>query len=279
MPSPPANPADPQFPKLVRRQTVVDLTTVALEVARDVYPGLEFSPVRNWIAERTRELSGPVTGSRTERDALEQIGRHLTAQHGLCGKTDEAASAETGYLNHVVETGCGTALSLSLIAMGVAERLGLELHGVDTPLRFLTRLETAEGPLFLDMFAGGRVLSSAECLRWLYHNSGLPAESVKLSLKPIDARAIVIHMLNDLTETHVRDKNWQAAWKTQRRLAALQPASFSTRRDLALLSLRADRPGQAVDLLRSCLRVCPSEEQAALQQQLAEAHDSLSRWN
>jgi len=279
MPFPHSDSADTEFQKLVHRQTVVDLTTVALELARDVYSELDFSPVRDWIAERARELSGPVARSRTESDALEQLGHWLTAQHGLCVETDDAASAEAGYLNRVIETRRGTSLSLSLIAMAVAERLGLELRGVDTPLRFLTRLETAEGPLFLDTIAGGRVLRPEECLKWICQNSGLPADLIKPALKPVDPRAIVIRMLRDLKEVHVRNENWPAAWRTQQRLAALQPASYDVRRDLAVLLLRVDRPGQAVDLLRACLRVCPSAEQPALRQQLAEAHDGLSRWN
>jgi len=273
------DPADSEFQKLLHRQAIVDLTTVALELARDIYPGLEFSPVRDWIAERAGELSGPIARSLVESDALKQLGQWLTSQHGLCGETDDAASAEAACLNRVIQTGRGASLSLSLIAMAVAERLGLELRGVDTPLRFLTRLETAEGPLFLDMIGGGRVLGPDECLNWLCRNSGLPTDSVKATLKPVDPRAIVIRMLSDLKQAHVRNENWPAAWKTQQRLAALQPASYAVRRDLAGLLLRIDRPGQAVDLLQACLRVCPSADQPALRAQLDRAHNGLSRWN
>ena len=279
MAAPHSHPVDTEFQKLVRREPTVDLTTVALELARDLSPDLEFAAVRGWIAERVRELAGPMARSQTERDALEHLGRHLTTEHGLCVAIGGSVSAETGSLNHVIETGRGTSICLSLIAMAVAGPLGLELRGVNTPTRCLTRLEVAEGPLFLDLFSGSRVCTMAECLERLRRDSALPAESLSAALKPSSPRAIVIRMLNDRKAAHMRAAHWQAAWKTQQRLAVLQPASFTVRRDLAVLLLRVDRPGQAVDLLRSCLRVCPSAEQPALRRQLAEARNGLSRWN
>jgi len=65
----------------------------------------------------------------------------------------------------------------------------------------------------------------------------------------------------------------------QHRLTALAPCSYQERRDLALISIRANRPGHAVDLLRSCLRTCSTDEKPALERHLQEASSQLCRWN
>jgi len=102
---------------------------------------------------------------------------------------------------------------------------------------------------------------------------------VRSSLKPAGSRTIVIRMLNNLKALYVRQENWPAAWMVQHRLTALAPCSYQERRDLALISLRANRPGHAIDLLHSCLRTCPTDEKPALERHLQEASSQLCRWN
>jgi regulator of sirC expression with transglutaminase-like and TPR domain len=86
-------------------------------------------------------------------------------------------------------------------------------------------------------------------------------------------------MLNNLKVLYARQSNWSAAWMVQHRLTALQPSSYCERRDLALISLHANRPGPALDLLRSCLRNCPEDEKPTLEHHLQEASSQICRWN
>ena len=65
----------------------------------------------------------------------------------------------------------------------------------------------------------------------------------------------------------------------QRRLFALAPQSFEHRRDLALIAIKTDRCGVAVDLLGACLKDGPPGERVALQGHLRVAERNLSKWN
>jgi len=89
----------------------------------------------------------------------------------------------------------------------------------------------------------------------------------------------VVRMLNNLKAIYTQSENWPAAWVVQHRLVLLQPGSYSQRRDLGLIALRADRPGQAIEMLQNCLKTCPTEETEPLTAQLAEARRQLTRWN
>jgi regulator of sirC expression with transglutaminase-like and TPR domain len=269
---------DREFLKLMMRRDDVDLTVAALELARDAYPRLDFQPTLTWIEQRAAELA-PAMAAKSELDLLRELSRCLAVAHGFQGDPACLKQADGSYLNRVVETQRGIPISLSVLYMAVAERVGLELHGVSAPLHFLTRYESAAGPLFVDAYTGGRILAPKECVAWISEIARMPASEVKRSLKPVGPRTIVIRMLNNLKALHAQQEDWPAAWIVQHRLAALQPASYQERRDLALISLRANRPGPAIDLLEACLPGCPPAEKKVLQYSLEEAKSQLARWN
>lgn len=270
---------DTEFTKLLARQSDIDLTLAALEIARDAYPGLDFRVPLDWIAARAEELSGPVARARSEADALRELGRCLAKTHGLRGQSDAYENADASCLHRVIETGSGLPITLSILYMAVAQRVRIELCGVSAPRHFFMRYESAAGPLFIDAFSDGRVLDEEACARWVRELSGDPDCDIEKALEPASPRAIILRMLNNLKSLYARREEWRAAWRVQHRLAALCPVSYQERRDLAIISLRAHRPGQAVDLLESCLRACPPDEKPTLRAHLDDAGKQLARWN
>lgn len=270
---------DTEFVKLLTRRNDVDLTLAALELARDACPTVDFETTLGWLDARADELSAVIATTVDERETLGELGRCLSETHGIRGDSSAFDRAESSYLNRVIETGQGIPISLSLLYMAVAERVGIELKGVSAPMHFLARYESVDGPLFIDAYAGGRIMTAGECLAWLGELSGLPTDELRFALRPARPKNIVVRMLNNLKALHTRQENWPAAWMVQHRLAALQPASYVERRDLAFISLRAQRPGPAIDLLRSCLGCCPPDEKDALQERLSQAVATVARWN
>lgn len=262
---------DTEFRKILSRQSRVDLTTVALELARDFYPELDFSTVRRWISERAAELAGPLALARNDRHLLTVLKESLADSQGITGCPEIYEQADGSFLNRVIEQKTGIPISLSVLYMGVAKEAGLPLRGVSAPGHFLTRYDGAEGPLFLDAFRGGQIMTLSEALTRVETATGLASEVALSSLDKVGARAIILRMLNNLKALFSRQENWSAACLVQNRLTALQPASYNERRDQAILTLHARQPGRAIDLLESCLQNCPRDEQPLLQQKLVEA--------
>jgi regulator of sirC expression with transglutaminase-like and TPR domain len=270
---------DTEFVKLMTRRNDVDLTTAALELSRDVSPNLDFRETFSWIDDRAEELSSCIACLKTERKAIQEIGRCIAEEQGIYGEKDCYDRPQSSYLNRVIETKRGIPITLSLLYMAVGNRLGIELKGVAAPAHFLLRYESVEGPLFLDPFFRGRIFTYSECRQWLGNFTGLPAQAIESALQPVGPRKIVLRMLNNLKNLYRKQKNWSAAWIVQHRLTTLEPASYLQRKDLAVISLRANRPGEAIDLLQSCLRSCSNDEQKALESLLNQAHNQIVRWN
>ena len=270
---------DPEFRKLLLRSSDIDLTVVALELARDGQPRLDFAHTLDWISRRADEVRSHLTRARNDRAMLRELSRCLSGTHGLHGDKEAFSRSESSYINRVIETGVGIPISLSLVYVAVAQRAGVDLEGVAAPMHFLTRLETIEGPLFVDAFHQGEVLSYDECSTWLQSLSGLAPDEIESALEPARPREVVIRMLNNLKALQVKLEQWDRVWNVQRRLAALHPGAYEHRRDLALIALKSNHPGPAIDLLENCLKSCTAQDRPILQGHLLVAERLLADWN
>ena len=250
---------DPEFCKLLARRQDIDLTRVALELARDAQPKLDFEHTFTWIGKRSSELRSHILRVRSDKQAYQR--------------------AECSYINRVIETGVGIPISLSVVYVAVAQAAGLELSGVAAPMHFLTRFDTVQGPLFVDPFNAGDVLNYDDCIEWIESLSGLSSDEIERTLEPAMPRDVVIRMLNNLKALHVNQEKWELAWHVQRRLLALHAGAFDQRRDLALIAIKTNRPGVAIDLLEKCLKDCSQKDRPMLLSQLHVAEHNLSKWN
>ena len=270
---------DSEFSKLLARRQDIDLSRAALELARDAHPKLDFEHTLSWIHKRADELRSHIIRVRSDREILRELVRCLAGTHGLHGDKFAFQRAECSYINRVIETGVGIPISLSVVYVAVAQAAGMDLVGVATPMHFLTRFETVQGPLFVDPFHAGQVLTYDECLEWLESLTGLPGDELESALEPAKPREIIIRMLNNLKALHVSQEAWELAWFVQRRLLALHSRAFDHRRDLAIIAIKSNRPGVAIDLLENCLKDCTPEDRPLLQSHLHAAEDQLAKWN
>lgn len=271
--------SDHEFCKLLARRQDVDLTRVSLELARDAQPELNFEHTLEWIRKRSGELRSHIVRLKSDREVLSELVRCLAGTHGLHGDKEAYQRAECSYINRVIETGVGIPISLSVVYVAVAQGAGIELSGVAAPMHFLTRFDTIQGPFFINAFHAGEVLNYDDCLEWIESLSGLTSEEIERSLEPAHPREVVIRMLNNLKALHVTQESWEQAWLVQCRLLALHNEAFDQRRDLALIAIKSNRPGVAVDLLQKCLKDCLPKDRPMILNQLRIAEHNLSKWN
>ncbi|MBI1345708.1 tetratricopeptide repeat protein [bacterium] len=273
-------PEDREFRRLLSRQRNVDVVLASLEIARDAYPQLTFDRTLEWLDRRAAEVGHSISLQGTEKNTLRAMGRCLAGTHGLHGDREAFSRAESSYIHRVIETGVGIPISLSVVYVAVAQRAGIDLAGVASPMHFLARFDGSRETYFVDPFNQGRILKYDRCLDWLAEMTELPIDDIEPMLEPARPRDIIIRMLNNLKSVHVQQDDWEATWKVQRRLTALEPNRFDQRRDLALVAMKSHRLGLAVDLLNDCLEHAPDEEaEEILIYHRDAAERLLSQWN
>ncbi len=270
---------DNQFLRIVRREVDVDLVVATLEIARDEQPNLDFTPTLETIRSSVASLTRSVALASNDINELELLISHLTNELNLRGDERCFEEAQASYLNCVLESGRGLPITLSVVYMAIASELGIPLEGIAAPSHFITRLNSNEGLVYVDPFRSGHLMNETECVEWLHEITELPAAEIYPTLKPVGERAIIIRMLHNLKALFGSQEQWTSAWRVQRRLSCLKPGSWRERRDLAILTLRAGRPGEAAGLLEQCITVSTFHERPVLQHYLCEAKKLIPQYN
>jgi regulator of sirC expression with transglutaminase-like and TPR domain len=270
----------PEFRRLVAGERRVALARVALEIAADAYPGLDVETYLARIAAMAERVRPRCPRSAGVRDVLGQINWVLFVEEELRGNHEEYYDPRNSYLNEVLDRKLGIPISLSVIYWAVAESLGLSIAGANLPAHFMLRVEDEGRTWFVDPFHSGAVMSPEMCRRRLSELLQQPVELDEAMAAPCGATTVVTRMLRNLKAIYLRGEDVPSAVPVQRRLAALNPQDGDEVRDLGVICLQAERPGDVVDPLRAYLELAPdgvlAPEISAL---LATARRQLASWN
>jgi regulator of sirC expression with transglutaminase-like and TPR domain len=224
----------------------VDLALVNLEMARDVYPDLDIPAFMG----RIEALAGRVdercpVGSR-ERHVIGQLNWVLFVEEEFRGNVEDYFDPGNSYLNEVLDRKLGIPISLSVLYLAVASRVGLSLAGVNLPVHFLLRVTGAPAPLLVDPFHGGRTLDLDSCERFLSRLLGRPYRLHADEVAPCDASTTVSRMLRNLKSIYLERRDYASALPVCRRLSALNPHDLAEVRDWGTASLQANHPGESL---------------------------------
>ncbi len=125
------------------------------------------------------------------------VSQYLFGELGFRGNTGAYYDWRNSCLDRVIETRVGIPISLSVLMIEVARRVGVPLVGVGMPQHFLVR--TVEGPeRFFDPFAAGRELDAADAQELFRTITRGQVEWRDSFLQPTLAQPVVVRMLNNL---------------------------------------------------------------------------------
>jgi len=125
----------------------------------------------------------------------------LHGEAGLRGNAEAYYDPRNSYLSDVLDRGLGIPITLSLVYMEVARRVGLALEGVALPGHFVARLAPPAGPpVYVDAFSG-ELLSEEECLARHRERTGASTPGPG-ALPPATARQVLARLLGNLRRIH-----------------------------------------------------------------------------
>lgn len=136
----------------------------------------------------------------------EAIVRHLVGHVGLGGEVESYDAPDNSFIDRVLDRGTGLPITLAVITIEVARRLGVPLVGVGLPGHFIVgvcdesdaRHPAATPGRFIDMFGGGTFLDASDARRLYRSLDGGSHRWDDSWLRPVSARLILIRMLNNL---------------------------------------------------------------------------------
>lgn len=264
------SPARHRLAALLARPTV-PLAEAALAIAAEEYPALEPPRYLAQLQSLAGEVEGHLAARRDAASVLRALKTVLAQEQGFRGNDDAYYDPRNSFLNEVLERRLGIPITLAVVYIEVAARVGLTLHGVGFPGHFLVKYVAGTREVFIDPYHGGEILSAEDCLGRLKARAGGRGVDAR-HLQAVSVRQILARMLHNLKKIYVEaGDDVRALWVTDR-LVLLAPDDPSERRDRGLVEARLGGQGAALSDLGAYLAAAPdaadADEVRALCEQL-----------
>ena len=187
-------------------ESAIPLAEAALLLAQLDNPDLDRAPYLAELDRMANDLQASLheTDRATPESKLAALNRWLFAENGFHGPRDDFSNKSNSYLNEVIDDREGLPITLAVLHMEMAHRLGLAVAGIPLPGRFITQLRVEghpEGGPYVDVFEQGRVLTRQQASLMVMETAGILPENA--AWKPARKRDILLRMLNNLTAAAV----------------------------------------------------------------------------
>ena len=265
------------------RDEEIPLFGSALLIAKDEYPQLADADYESRLRQHVRRLRRIVDRDETPATQLRSLNNFLFEELGFSGDDQDYYDPRNSYLNDVLDRRLGNPISLAVVQMEFARRLGVPLQGVSFPGHFLVRLPLDEGIVVLDPFQKGRSLDAAELRRRArthLETQDIDDQRLARMLEPASHRAILSRMLRNLKSVYIEREEWDKSLRCCDRLLTIdshQPTEFRDRGQLYLKL--GHRRAAREDLLRYLALVPQAEDAESIGADLAELGGPLPRLN
>jgi regulator of sirC expression with transglutaminase-like and TPR domain len=247
----------------------VPLAETALAIAEEEYPELDAAAYVARLDALGREVETRLGTSRSPANALRALRAVLFEEHAFRGNEQDYYDPRNSFLNEVMDRRLGIPITLAILTIEVAHRVGLVLHGVGFPGHFLVKHVLGDRETFLDPFRGGELLTADDCAARLRRTSPERPMHARY-LSAVTPRQVIGRMLHNLKKIYVeRGDDVRALWVTDR-LVLLAPNDPAERRDRGLVEARLGGVAAALGDLEAYLAAVPTAEDAATVRQLAD---------
>lgn len=251
-----------------RKDEDIKLLDAALLIAGDEYPDLEPAYYTDLCEQWRKQVSPQIERAGSQVEALQALNRFLYEEQGLAGNDEDFYDPRNNYINQVMERRLGIPITLGLLQIDLASRLGLGIEGIAFPGHFLIRMPVQGGLMVLDPFQRGRSLDVGELRQraqpHMAPDQDLGDQQLFKLLDPASHRSILTRMLRNLRSVYLEKKDLERALRCADRLLTIDPTQAMEYRERARLYHALEYfPGVVRDLDRY-LTMAPDADDAGM---------------
>jgi regulator of sirC expression with transglutaminase-like and TPR domain len=151
---------------------------------------------------------------------------HLHAEmfdvDGYRGDEADYYDPRNAYLHEVIDRRAGLPITLSILFLHVAARLGLHASGVGLPGHYIVKVQFELNEVYVDPFHGGSTLTVAEIGEMLGHISEGQVRLSSEHLRSWSGRQTLVRVLANLQNMWTRRGEGRRATAARERVAVLQ---------------------------------------------------------
>ncbi len=221
--------------ELMRRSTdEIGLAQAALLVAQERYPDLDHARYLKTLDDMAEAVRARLRPSAGPPRVLQALNGYLFDELGFCGNEDDYDNPCNSFLNDVLDRRTGIPITLSIVYIELAARLGLKLRGVGMPGHFLVKLARRDGEVVIDPYRGGVALSARE-LRARITEAGDSPDNAARHLAAATKRQVITRLLTNLKNIYLAKRSFDEALGAIEMILAVSPWDLDQIRDRGLV--------------------------------------------
>jgi regulator of sirC expression with transglutaminase-like and TPR domain len=224
----------------------IDLARGALLIAKAAYPDLVESFYLGRLNRIAAGLSDQITPKMGAEDIISRLNRILFEEENLRGNRENYYDPDNSFLNRVLDRKIGIPITLSLIYIEVAGRLGLDVRGIGLPGHFITALYHESGKVFIDPFNRGEIRTDDDCRTIIRNHLGEMGASDPSWLEPISRKEFLVRMLRNLKLIYAQADNDIMLYRMVHWILTLQPEAPVELRERAMIYEAIGDPVRAI---------------------------------
>jgi regulator of sirC expression with transglutaminase-like and TPR domain len=242
-----------RFAEIVaQKDDQINLAEAALLIAAEEYPRMDVSLYLERLdrfADVSRDLIGGETGPHA---IISGINAALFEELGFSGNRENYYDPRNSFLNEVIDRRTGIPITLTIVYMEVAKRVGFDVRGVAMPAHFLAKHPSEAGDIYIDAFNGGDIMGVAGCDELFREVTGGRAELRSEYLAAATTKQILTRTLSNLLGIYSKGDHRRALGVIEL-ILLINPDSPAHVRDRGLLLASLGEIDEALDELERYL--------------------------
>jgi regulator of sirC expression with transglutaminase-like and TPR domain len=242
----------------------IDLAEAALLIAAEEYSWLDvglYLEKLDRFADIARERA---LSALAATDTISALNSTLFDDLGFRGNIDSYYDPRNSFLNEVIDRRIGIPITLTVVYIEVARRIGFPIKGVGMPGHFIAKYAGERGEVFIDPFNGGRLLGEVGCAELIDELSGGRLELKPAHLEAVTKKQILSRMLSNLLSIYAGSNDYPRALAAIERILLINPGSHLHVRDHGLLLALQGETARAARALERYLEIAPDAPDAEI---------------
>lgn len=205
-----------------RPEDELDLGQAALLIAEPEYPELNIAAYLLELDHLAAAAHPRLEGLSDATARAAALVQYLIEEEGFRGNLTDYDDPRNSFINEVLDRRLGIPITLSVVMIEVARRLGIPLRGISFPGHFLVGTEGRKS-LLLDPFTGQALGNThlAELLGRIYGQRRSPRPD---EVQPASKHSILLRMLHNLRSLYMRQGDGARQRLAEERIRVLEAA-------------------------------------------------------
>jgi regulator of sirC expression with transglutaminase-like and TPR domain len=192
------------FAEINQSDRDIDLARAALYIAQTAYPDLDVESHVQLLDKMAEQVAKRLPESRYPLLVIRTINDYLYGDLGFTGNNSNYYDPRNSFLNDVLARRTGIPITLALVYLEIAQRIGFPMIGIGMPGHFMIRPDFEDSEIFIDTFNHGEILFAEDCRQKLMniYQQNIPALTAAL-VPPVTKRQFIARMLNNLQVIYI----------------------------------------------------------------------------